>query len=82
MYESTHIFLYFILFRTNIIRNKYIRECNELGRLAGFLRMFLFLILDHLEVCLKLHKCTELQELQKTFNVRARFIHFGMTVWA
>lgn len=64
------------------MRNKYTRECNQLGRLAGFLKIFLFFIFDDLEVCLKLHRGMELQELQMTFNIRARFIYFGTTVWA
>lgn len=49
------------------MRKKYITECNELSRLAEFLRMFL-------EVCFKLHKDMELQELQKAFNTGTRFM--------
>lgn len=60
-------FFVFILFRANIMRKKYITECNELSRLAEFLRMFL-------EVCFKLHKDMELQELQKAFNTGTRFM--------
>lgn len=71
---------YFVQRKHN--EKKYIKECNELGRLAGFPRINLFLILYHLEICLKLPKGMEMQKLQKTLNIRASVIQFSMTGWA